>query len=129
VEIIFEVIGQFLFELLLQIVAEALIELGLHAMAEPFRKRPSPWVAAMGYVLLGVIVGALTLWPFPSYMVRAPALRWVNLALTPVLAGGLMSLVGAWRERRGDLRLRIDRFSWGYLFALSLALVRFSWAH
>jgi hypothetical protein len=129
VEFIVEVIVQFLFELLVQIAGQFLFELGLHALAEPFRKSPNPWVAALGYVLLGVILGALTLWPIPSHMVKASMLRWINLALTPVLAGGFMSLLGSWRERRGQLVLRIDRFSYGYLFALSVALVRFTWAH
>src|SRR5262249_3033615 len=99
-----------------------------HALAEPFRKEPNPWVAALGYVLLGVILGGLTVWLVPSYMVKMPALRWVNLALTPVLAGGCMSALGAWRRKRGQPVLRIDRFSYGYLFAFSVAFVRFVWA-
>ncbi|MDB5874771.1 MAG: putative rane protein [Ramlibacter sp.] len=128
-EFIVEVIAQFLFELLLQIIGQFLFELGLHAIAEPFRKAPNPWVAALGYVLLGVILGALTLWPFPSSMVKLPILRWVNLALTPVLVGVFMSWLGNWRARRGQFVMRIDRFSYGYLFALTVALVRFTWAH
>lgn len=127
-EFILEIIVQFLFELLLQIVGQFLFELGFHALAEPFRKSPNPWVAAVGYVLLGAILGAVTLWIFPSYMVRLPALRWVNLALTPVIVGACMSLLGTWRENRGQFVLRIDRFSYGYLFALSVGLVRFIWA-
>jgi hypothetical protein len=129
VEIIVEIIVQVLFELLVQLVGQFLFELGLHAMAEPFRKRQNPWVAAFGYLLLGAILGALTLWVFPSYMVKMPALRWVNLALTPVIVGGCMSLLGSWRTKRGQFVMRIDSFSYGYLFALSAALVRYTWAH
>jgi hypothetical protein len=40
----------------------------------------------------------------------------------------MMCLMGAWRARRGDDVLRIDRFAYGYVFALSLALVRFIFA-
>jgi hypothetical protein len=123
---------EFLFELLLefilQIVGEALFELGLHALAEPFRRPPNPWLAGAGYLLFGAILGAISLWLFPSYMVTNAALRWVNLALTPLSAGACMAAIGQWRANRGQLRLRIDRFSYGYLFALSLALVRFVWA-
>jgi hypothetical protein len=36
--------------------------------------------------------------------------------------------MGAWRARRGQQVLRIDRFAYGYLFALSLGLVRFYFA-
>jgi hypothetical protein len=39
-----------------------------------------------------------------------------------------MAAIGAWRARRGEPVLRIDRFAYGYLFALSLALVRFFFA-
>lgn len=92
-EFIFEIIFQFLFEL------------GFHALAEPFRKTPSPWLAAFGYVLLGANLGAVTLWFFPFYPVKFPALRWVNLALTPVVVGACMPLMGSWRENRAQRRL------------------------
>jgi len=39
-----------------------------------------------------------------------------------------MAILGAWRARRGQQVLRIDRFAYGYLFALSIALVRFYFA-
>ena len=51
-----------------------------------------------------------------------------NMLVTPVAAGWLMSALGAWRERRGQDRIRIDRFAYGYLFALGLGLVRFFFA-
>jgi hypothetical protein len=55
-------------------------------------------------------------------------LQAVGDALTPLLVGGIMVAMGAWRARRGQAVLRIDRFTYGYLFALSLALVRFFFA-
>ncbi|MDC9640262.1 hypothetical protein QYG06_18720 [Xanthomonas euvesicatoria] len=39
-----------------------------------------------------------------------------------------MAALGAWRARRGDPVLRIDRFSHGYLFALCFALMRYFFA-
>jgi len=33
-------------------------------------------------------------------------------------------LAGRWRARRGDRVLRIDRFFYGYMFALGFASVR-----
>jgi hypothetical protein len=39
-----------------------------------------------------------------------------------------MCALGAWRARRGGVVLRIDRFAYGYLFALALALIRFWFA-
>ena len=122
-EILVEVLGEFI----LQALGEALVELGLHSLAEPFRRPPNPWLAALGYTLFGAIFGALSLLVFPHNLVPGPW-RWVNLAATPIAVGGVMAALGAWRARRGDAVLRIDKFSYGYLFALSFALVRFFFA-
>ena len=40
----------------------------------------------------------------------------------------ILEVIGAWRARRGQPVLRIDRFACASLFALALALVRFHYA-
>jgi len=122
-ELVLEVLGEFL----LQVVGEAFLELGFHSLAEPFRKPPNPWVAALGYALFGAIFGGLSLLVFPTNLVPQPW-RLVNLVVTPLVVGGIMVLMGAWRAKRGQPVLRIDRFSYGYLFALALAFIRFQFA-
>ena len=112
-------------EILLQVLIEALAELGLHSIAAPFRKPPNPWLAAIGYAIFGAAAGGFSLWLFPSNLVTGETLRVLNLVVTPIAVGLLMCVMGAWRARRGQPELRIDRFAYGYLFALSLALVRF----
>jgi hypothetical protein len=123
-ELLFEILGEFL----IQVFGELLIELGLHSMAEPFRKPPNPWIAAIGYALFGAIFGGLSLLVISHYIVSGSTGRIVNLIATPVLAGLCMSLLGHWRSKRGQTLIRIDRFSYGYLFALSFALIRFFFA-
>jgi hypothetical protein len=123
-ELLFEVLGEFL----LQVFVEALVELGFHSLAEPFRRPPNPWLAAMGYAIFGAALGGLSLLAFPAHLTPAGVARIANLVLAPVAVGGCMVALGAWRARRGEPLLRIDRFSYGYLFALSLALVRFYFA-
>lgn len=122
---------EFLFELIVefavQFVVELLVELGLHSMREPFRRAPSPWLAAPGYALLGAIAGGLSLLVFSQHLVSEP-LRLANVVLTPIAVGAAMMVVGAWRSKRGDAQLRIDRFGYGYLFALAMALVRYHFA-
>lgn len=114
-------------ELLLQLLLEVLAEFGLRVVSEPFRNRReiSPWVAALGYAVYGAVLGGVSLWLFPAPYLEAEWLKWANLLLSPLMAGALMSLLGAWRRQRGQALLRLDRFSYGALFALSLALVRF----
>lgn len=124
IEFLFEIVGEFL----LQAVVEALAELGLHSLKEPFRRPPNPWLAGLGYAIFGAIAGGITLWLLPDHLVRNEVLRKFNLLITPLAAGGMMCLMGAWRTRRGEPVLRIDRFAYGYVFALSLALVRFVFA-
>nr|WP_205905212.1 hypothetical protein [Collimonas pratensis] len=112
----------------MQVVFEILIEFGLHAFVEPFRRPPNPWFAGTGYAIFGVIAGGLSLWAFPALFIQAKSMQLVNLALTPVLAGIAMTAIGAWRLRRNQSLIRLDRFAYGYLFALSMALVRFALA-
>jgi hypothetical protein len=122
-EFLLELLG----ELLIQIVVEFLVELGIHSIGEPLRKPPNPWIAAIGYALFGAIIGGLSLLPFPHNLMPE-AWRVANIVLTPLAAGLAMMGMGRWRTRRGDTRLRIDRFGYGYLFALSMALVRYQFA-
>lgn len=123
-EILFELLG----ELIVQLFGELLVEVGWHTLAEPFRREPKPLVAAVGHLLLGAGVGGLSLLLFPNHLTPPGAARWLNLALTPVAAGAVMVVVGRWRSQRGSAVLPIDRFAWGYLFALALAAVRFHFA-
>lgn len=122
-EILFEIFGEFFFQVLLQ----ALTEAGLHAWAKPLRKPANPYLAALGYTLFGAMAGGLSLMVFAHNFVPAPW-RMANMLVMPVASGWLMSALGAWRERRGQDRIRIDRFAYGYLFALGLGLVRFFFA-
>ncbi len=123
-EALLEIIGEFL----LQAFGEALVELGLHALGEPFHRRPNPWLAALGYAGFGAIMGGLSLTVLPNNLVPE-TLRLANLILTPLAVGALMTAIGAWRARRGQPVLRIDRFAYGYLFALTFALIRFKFAN
>ncbi|OYU44050.1 MAG: hypothetical protein CFE44_15020 [Burkholderiales bacterium PBB4] len=122
-EFLLEVFGEFFFQLVL----EALAEAGLHAASSENRTPPNPFLAALGYALLGAMAGAISVWIFPHNFVPAPW-RMTNTLVTPVAAGWAMAALGAWRERRGQSRVRLDRFSYGYLFALSLAVVRLNFA-
>lgn len=58
-ELIFEVVGEFL----IQLVIEVLVEMGIYTMAEG--KERNPFFSALGYLLLGAVLGALSLLVFP----------------------------------------------------------------
>jgi hypothetical protein len=133
-----EIIGELLLALLeliaefvLQVVFEALAELGLRSIREPCRqpKPLNPFIAAVGYAIFGTVADVLSLWLLPTLFIRVRWLRVVNLLLTPIAAGGVMAALGAWRCQRDEDLIRIDRFSYGLLFAFAMALVRFIWGH
>ena len=123
IELLLEVVGEFL----IQVVVETLIQLGFHSLAAPFRRTPNPWVAAFGYTMFGAILGGISLLAFPANL-APPSWRVMNLVITPVAVGVIVALLGKRRVKRGQSMLGIDRFSYGYLFALSLGLVRFQFA-
>ena len=121
-EFLFEIFG----ELLLQLVVEALAQAGVHLVRHPDRppREHSPWLVAVGYALFGLVGGAISLWVFPDYLIRSHAGRIAYLVLGPVAAGAAVAAIGLWRSKRGVPRYGIDRFAFGYVFALSFALLR-----
>jgi hypothetical protein len=122
-ELLFEIFGEFI----LQFVFEALSEVGLHRFCKQSERKPSsPWLAVAGYAILGALCGALSLWLFSSFFVKSHVGRVVSLVMTPLLAGAAMALMGAWRRKRGEELMRLDKFAYGYVFALAMAAVRFS---
>ncbi len=78
------------------------------------------------FVLKFQFFGELLLKPalFRTHFVPE-AWQVVNLVATTLIVGGMMQGVGRWRARRGDSLLRIDRFAYGNLIALSLGVIRF----
>ena len=125
-EFIFEFLFQVIFEFLLQIFGELLVELGLRSVKEPFAEGEArnPILAGIGYAVLGLVAGGLSLIFFPRAMVRSASLHGISLLVTPLLAGATMSLVGTWRRRRGERLWRLDSFCYAFVFAFGMALVR-----
>ena len=123
IEIIFQIIGEFLFQASIEI----LIELGFHSVREPFKRSVNPQLVLVGYAIFGAATGGLSLLILPVHL-TPESWRIANLVLTPVAVGLLMAAFGAFRVRRGQPLLHIDRFAFGYVFALSLALVRYQFA-
>lgn len=123
-EFLLQLFGEFL----IQAIGEALFELGLRSVTEPFRPAPHPWIAAVGYAVFGASIGGASLLIVHRHLVPPGPLRLLNLGLTPVAIGAMMTGIGAWRARRGDPVLRIDRFAYGYVFALAFGAVRYAFA-
>lgn len=124
-EFIFELVLELFGEVILQVLFQALAEAGLHFVRRPERPPAHPLLLAFGYAMLGLIAGGLSLLLVSHSLMHTRNGRIACLMLAPVASGLAMGLLGAWRERRGQARVGLDRFSYGYLFALAMSLVRF----
>jgi hypothetical protein len=123
---VFFVLMQLFGELLLQLFFEGVTEAGAHSVGRRGAEKPvRPVLAALGYALLGVIFGGISLLVFPGGFITNPILRVLNLVVTPLLAGGAMVLIGRWRLKQNQELVRLDRFGYAFIFALAMALVRY----
>ena len=121
-ELIVEILGEFLIEVVLQL----LFELGARALLAPLRASLAasmrwPWLAA-----LGALAGGLSLLVAPHAFLSSAALRLANVVVSPLVAGAAIASLGALRVRRGLVVLPFDRFFSGYAFAFAFAVVH--WA-
>ncbi|WP_342619633.1 hypothetical protein [Rhodoferax sp. GW822-FHT02A01] len=128
-EFIFEVLFEIFGELILQVLFEALAEVGIHLTRRHADAQPrSGWRLMIGYSVLGLIVGALSLLVFSHSLAHSHNGRLATLLLVPLLAALSTVLLGKLRTRKGQTLAGIDRFMYAYLFALGMASVRYCWA-
>lgn len=124
-EFILEVLLQFCGEFFIQLIVELLTQLGLDALEMPAERRRKPVLAALGFAILGAVAGALSLLVFPHSPIANLQLRQANLFVTPLAVGGIMMLIGRWKEARGHDVVRLDRFGYAFVFAFAMALARY----
>ena len=122
-----QILFELLLEFLLQVFGELLIELGFHSLAQPFKDRPDPRLLALGYTLLGLIGGGLSLLLIPDHWLQG-GWRWLNLLLTPILLGGMMGKISL-RPCQIHAEFQWQRFACGLLFALTFGLIRHFYAN
>ena len=127
-EFIFEILFQFLAEMVIQIVGELLVDFGLRSLVDGHTARRHPVLGFLGSVVLGVLAGVISLLLFQHQILHGPALRVATLVLVPPLVGWAMSAFGKWQEKRGGERAGLERFLNGFGFAFAMSLIRFAFA-
>jgi hypothetical protein len=115
-------------EVLLEVFSGVVVELLGRAIASLWNEELHPVLAVSGWLLVGTMCGGFSLVLFRHALAASPAQRLSVLALVPVVTGVMASVLGRRRSRRGLRALRVDRFAWGFLFALAFAVVRFAFA-
>jgi hypothetical protein len=132
-ELLFHILGAIfstLGEALLEFVFEGLFDVGLRKMIDlfDFRGVIDPPLAAFGYLAVGVVTGAISILVVPSPLFHPSRFHGISLLISPVVTGGMMALVGATLTRKGKRTMQIETFSYGFAFALGMALIRFYFA-
>ncbi|MGB2590254.1 MAG: hypothetical protein WBG02_16195 [Candidatus Acidiferrum sp.] len=129
-EFLFElllVLTELFLEIFLEVAATALFDLALRAIAKVFEtlRFANPVVASIGYAILGTLAGGLSLFVFPHPLVHPSRLHGINLLVSPIGTGFVMSLFGSQLRRQGAKVTRIESFGYGFAFAFGMALIRF----
>jgi hypothetical protein len=111
----------------LELVAAALLDLASRAIARAFESLEisSPFIASLGYGLLGVLTGGLSLLIFPHPLVHPSRIHGISLLISPVIAGVVMSVIGSILRDRDKKVVRIESFGYGFVFAFGMSVVRF----
>jgi hypothetical protein len=119
--------AELVIEVVFQWIAEAIIMLIIRSVRNVAResKTISPILAAAGYLLLGVGFGAVSVLFFPHPLVHPSKVHGINLLVSPLITGLIMSQIGNMRRREGEDAIRIESFGYGFTFALGVAAIRF----
>jgi hypothetical protein len=119
--------AELLFEVFFQVVLETIVALIARSIRNVFNQSTAinPILAAIGYLLLGISFGVLSLRFFPHPLVHTSKFHGISLMLSPVITGLVMSQVGVVLRQKGKRAVRIESFGYGFTFALGLAIIRF----
>lgn len=118
----------FVVQLVLEVFAEALLELGLSGLKQALgRANRNPLLAAIGYLILGGVVGGISIWLWPQRLLRSAPVPGLGLLLSPLAGGAAMEAWGRFRRSGGHATTNLATFLGGAVFALGYAMVRFIW--
>lgn len=124
---------EFIVEILFEIVLQILVELGFEFTMRKIGRRPereshSQWTPFLGYAFLGFVFGCLSIAVFREHFIKNLLYRKLNLIVSPLLMGFIMSKRGKMLIKKGDNPIQLDTFSCGFLFALIFGVTRYFWA-
>ena len=85
----------------------------------------NPIAISIGLAMLGAGAGFMSVAVFPHPLVHQSRIHGLSLVLSPLITGLVMSKTGRVLRSQGRKTIRIESFSYGYVFALAMALVRF----
>jgi len=118
-----ELLGELIVELIMGLITAALSR--LLRLLFVSTKRIGPVLSTAMFALAGLGAGLLSAWLFPHPIVPPSSFRGLSLVISPLVTGALMGFMGRGIRRRGRRSVAIESFRYGFIFALTMALVRF----
>ena len=121
-----------LFELFLEIIFQLVAEIVIAIVEHLFGKKartytPNLVVKRVSYLFGGAVIGWISLFIFPHHFINNTPLRVASLVISPLATGLLMGLFGKWRRSYDKLTVDMETFTYGFLLAFSIALIRLIW--
>jgi hypothetical protein len=130
------VIAELFLEAFLEVIAATVVDLASRVLLGLFTGlaeavKDNRFLTGFTYALLGALAGALSVLILPHTLIhREPPIRFhgMSLIISPIIAGLVLSSVGVFMRRWGKKAIPIETFSYGFAFALGMALIRFFFA-
>ena len=120
-----ELLLELFIEIVFEVGGELLLELGWSGVKETLgRKNHHPALAALGYLVLGGLLGAASLLVWPERVVRPGPVPGLSLLIGPLVSGVAMHFWGGFRRAQGRSTTNLATFAGGAAFALGCALAR-----
>jgi len=118
-----------LLEIALSLVGELFLDLGWMATSHVLRtkRRRQTLLGVSGLFLLGLGIGAISVWIHPAAFVQGAKLRLAILLGAPLVTGFFMRAYGRSARRRGKTPSALATFTGGAMLAFGLHLVRYFW--
>ena len=117
---------QFFFEMLLNVLANLPFDALFRHPKTPDAQHAA--LKSIAWILLGALLGWLSTWIFPHTLISLPALRLLNVVISPVVAALLSQAVAARRSRANPNISPRHHFWYAFWFTLALVLVRLACA-
>lgn len=124
IALVVEIFLEFILELFVELFVDVLAH-GASSRVPWIRRAVNTFLTAVIYFGVGLFAGFVSLWFFPKAFIRSETLHGISLLITPALAGLAMAAIGTIRERQGKVVIRLESFSYGFLLAFAMALIRF----
>ena len=117
-----EILLSLLFEGILPVIFEGFAEIGFESLFD--KRERHTLIATIGYLGLGLLVGALSVWFFPVALVKQPLIPGASLVLSPLAGGITMALFDRlFRKHESNGWTKLLH---GVAFTLPIALLRFT---